>query len=65
MRCAQRSEDAVARATRIFVAASRDKIHYVAKFAVHGSSTLRDDRNPKGSAANWRAVLKFLKGFEK
>jgi dienelactone hydrolase len=26
----------------------------------HGSSTLRDDRNPKGSAENWTAVLAFL-----
>jgi dienelactone hydrolase len=28
---------------------------------VHGSSTLRVDRNPKGAAENWDAVEKFLK----
>jgi dienelactone hydrolase len=28
---------------------------------VHGSSTLRADRNPKGAAENWRAVDGFLK----
>jgi dienelactone hydrolase len=27
---------------------------------VHGSSTLRQDRNPKGAAENWRAVEEFL-----
>jgi dienelactone hydrolase len=27
---------------------------------VHGSSTLRVDRNPKGAQENWRAVEKFL-----
>lgn len=62
----ENSADAVANATKIFDSvASRDKVHYVAKFAVHGSSTLRTDRNPKGAAANWQAVLKFLKQFEK
>ncbi|MGH9865027.1 MAG: alpha/beta hydrolase [Candidatus Acidiferrales bacterium] len=58
--------DAVANATKIFDAvASHDKVHYAGKFAVHGSSTLRTDRNPKGAAANWQAVMKFLKQFEK
>ncbi len=58
--------DALADATRIFDAvASRDKVHYKARFAVHGSSTLRADRNPKGAAANWQAVMKFLGQFEK
>jgi dienelactone hydrolase len=28
---------------------------------VHGSSTLRADRNPKGAAENWQAVEGFLK----
>ncbi len=27
---------------------------------VHGSSTLRQDRNPKGAAENWQAVIGFL-----
>ena len=58
--------DSVANATKIFEAVeSREKIHYKAQFAVHGSSTLRTDRNPKGAAANWQAVMKFLKQFEK
>ncbi|MFZ0638620.1 MAG: alpha/beta fold hydrolase [Candidatus Acidiferrales bacterium] len=58
--------DALADATRIFDAVgSPDKVHYKAKFAVHGSSTLRADRNPKGAAANWQAVMKFLAQFEK
>ena len=57
---------AVANVAKIFDAVDwRDKLHYVAKFAVPGFSILRNDRNPKGSAANWRAVLKFLKGSEK
>jgi dienelactone hydrolase len=30
---------------------------------VHGSSTLRQDRNPKGAAENWQAVLQFLNGI--
>jgi alpha-beta hydrolase superfamily lysophospholipase len=58
--------DALTDATRIYDAvASRDKVHYRAKFAVHGSSTLRADRNPKGADANWQAVMKFLGQFEK
>lgn len=58
--------DALADATRIFDAVDyKDKVHYKAKFAVHGSSTLRADRNPKGAGANWQAVVKFLKQFEK
>ena len=58
--------DQVQQATRIFNAVgSRDKVHYKAQFAVHGSSTLRTDRNPKGAASNWAAVMRFLKQFEK
>lgn len=51
-------------ATRIFEAvASNDKVHYKAQYAVHGSATLREDRNPQGAAANWRAVMHFLAQF--
>lgn len=58
--------DQLRQATKIFDAvASRNKVHYKAQFAVHGSSTLRTDRNARGSAANWAAVMKFLKQFEK
>lgn len=53
-------------ATRIFNAvASHDKVHYVARYAVHGSATLRADRNPQGAATNWQAVARFLKRFQK
>jgi pimeloyl-ACP methyl ester carboxylesterase len=31
---------------------------------VHGSSTLRTDRNPTGYSENWRAVLQFLKALK-
>lgn len=58
--------DQLRQATLIFNAVgSRDKVHYKSDFAVHGSSTLRTDRNPKGAAANWAAVMKFLQQFEK
>lgn len=58
--------DQLRQATKIFDAvSSRDKVHYKAQFAVHGSSTLRTDRNVKGAAANWAAVMKFLKQFQK
>ena len=58
--------DQLRQATKIYDAvASRDKVHYKAQFAVHGSSTLRIDRNAKGAAANWGAVMKFLRDFEK
>lgn len=33
---------------------------YVPHAGVHGSSTLRTDRNPDGAGENWRAVLAFL-----
>lgn len=57
--------DRTEEATKIFnVVPSRDKVHYKAPFAVHGSSTLRTDRNPRGAKANWAAVMKFLKPFE-
>jgi dienelactone hydrolase len=38
----------------------KDAVQYVPTFGVHGSSTLRDDRNPKGAPANWQAVMAFL-----
>jgi dienelactone hydrolase len=51
-------------ATRIFEAVdSNNKVHYNAQYAVHGSATLREDRNPQGAAANWRAVMHFLAQF--
>ena len=62
----ENSADAVAKATKIFDAvASTNRVHYSAKYAVHGSSTLLADRNPKGAAVTWQVVLKFLTQFEK
>jgi dienelactone hydrolase len=39
---------------------SRDKVDYVPQNGIHGSSTLRDDRDASGSAENWDAVTRFL-----
>ena len=51
----------VASARAIYDAlASRRKVQYVAEAGVHGSSTLREDRNAAGAAANWAAVTAFL-----
>lgn len=62
----ENSADAVANATKIFDAvASSNKVHYSAKYAVHGSSTLLAERNPKGAAVTWQVVAKFLTQFEK
>jgi dienelactone hydrolase len=42
-------------------ASARQKVQFVPYIAgVHGSSTLRSDRNPKGAAENWAAVKAFL-----
>jgi len=62
----ENSTDAVANATKIFDAvASGNKVHYSAKYAVHGSSTLLADRNPKGAEVTWQVVMKFLTQFER
>ncbi len=62
----ENSADAVANATKIFDAvASSHKVHYSARYAVHGSSTLLVERNPKGAAVTWQVVMKFLTQFEK
>lgn len=42
---------------------SAAKVQYVPTAGVHGASTLRDDANPKGAAANWAAVEAFLAKF--
>ena len=43
---------------------SREKMQFVPRIAgMHGSSTLRADRNPAGEAENWRAVEEFLNRF--
>lgn len=40
--------------------AASKKTFYEPQAGVHGSSTLRPDRNPAGAGANWRAVESFL-----
>ena len=60
----ENSADAVANATKIFDAVgSSNKVHYSAKYAVHGSSTLLAERNPKGAGVTWQVVMKFLTQF--
>ncbi len=44
--------------------ASTDKTQYTPKHGVHGSATLRAERNPKGAEENWTAVLAFLAKFK-
>lgn len=44
--------------------ASADKAQFVPKRGVHGSATLRADRNPDGAEENWTAVLAFLARFK-
>jgi dienelactone hydrolase len=39
---------------------SHIKVDFVPKSGTHGSSTLRDDRDPAGAAENWDAVTAFL-----
>lgn len=44
---------------------SMQRTQFVPEVAgVHGSSTLRDDRDSKGAAENWQAVEAFLNGFK-
>ncbi len=39
---------------------SRQRVRFVPHAGVHGSSTLRDDRDAAGAAENWDAVFAFL-----
>ncbi|MEO8058586.1 MAG: alpha/beta fold hydrolase [Burkholderiales bacterium] len=41
-----------------------DKTLFIARRGVHGSSTLRADRNPVGAEENWVATLGFLARFK-
>ena len=43
---------------------SSDKRQFTPQKGVHGSATLRVDRNPKGAEENWNAVLLFLAQFK-
>lgn len=57
-----KDKEEIASASDIFAAtASKLKTQFIPKLAgVHGSSTLITQRNPKGEAENWAAVLDFL-----
>ena len=59
-------EDEIDQARSILkVAASTDKTQFIPrKNGVHGSSTLRADRNAVGAEENWSAVLTFLAKFK-
>jgi dienelactone hydrolase len=51
----------VATAKRILDASpSALKVQHVPETGVHGSSTLREDRNPGGTPGNWAALTAFL-----
>ncbi len=41
-------------------ASSKVKVDFVPHTGIHGSSTLRDDKNAEGTAENWDAVTGFL-----
>ena len=40
--------------------ASKQKQQYVPQAGVHGASTLREDRDPRGYAENRHALMKFF-----
>jgi pimeloyl-ACP methyl ester carboxylesterase len=50
----------IAAAKAIAAAVPGKATQFVPKRGAHGSSTLRDDENPKGAAENWAAVEAFL-----
>lgn len=62
--CAKTPEE-IAQASAIFdVLPEKSKILFVpARAGVHGSSTLKPDRNSLGASENWEAVVKFLNGL--
>jgi len=54
----------IAAARSIFDAVpSKLKTQYKPRAGVHGSSTLRVDRDPAGSELNWNAVTRFLRSL--
>ena len=59
-------EDEIEQARSILkVAASADKTQFIPrKNGIHGSATLRADRNAAGAEENWTAVLAFLAKFK-
>jgi dienelactone hydrolase len=62
---AEDREEIAAAKSILAVAPARQKTQFVPHIAgVHGSSTLRADRNRSGEAENWQAVEQFLNGFK-
>jgi len=62
---ASEPEELAASKEILAVVPGSDKVLFAPRVAgVHGSSTLRDDRNAKGAAENWDAVLAFLARFK-
>jgi dienelactone hydrolase len=57
-------EEEAAKSIYDVVADKKERVLFVPQTGgIHGSSTLREDRNPEGAAENWSAVLAFLKQF--
>ncbi len=58
---AKDSGEIAAAKTIIDAAHSAERVQFIPRIAgVHGSSTLRSDRNPSGEKENWAAVEQFL-----
>lgn len=62
---AKDQEEIAAAKSILAVVPSQHKTQFVPRVAgVHGSSTLREDKNPAGASENWRAVEEFLNSFK-
>ncbi len=62
---AKNGEEIAAAKDILSAAVSKSKTQFVPKTAgVHGSSTLRADRDPEGADENWQAVMTFLGGLQ-
>lgn len=53
----------VTAAQEIIEAVPGEKTQFIPKHGTHGSSTLREDQNPRGVKENWAAVEAFLGGL--
>jgi dienelactone hydrolase len=59
-----KEEEESARSIFDATADQKDRVLFVPRIAgVHGSSTLREDRNPEEADENWSATLAFLRQF--
>lgn len=54
-------KEEAAAATIVGAASSAVKERYVPAIGVHGSSTLIEGKDPRGAAANWQSVTRFLR----